>query len=216
MKKTNLFLIFFLFVFLFSFSACTSKKEKDVDIQIEGIEAGIDNSDFSGSVLDIFAKKKPLKCEVEIDNLEGSVKMTYYFDNNGEKFRAESEIINKSSGESFLSVGIFKDDWYYFWDDITNTDGMKTKILEEDNYHENEGDYSSIDIEEEFNFNCVDWKVDTSLFDLPADKSFKDLTEIFTDLDFINTPNDVNGVDTCSYCEMIPDGPEREECLLSC
>lgn len=218
MKLSKFYLLPILLVFLLFLSACAQKSDNNVLSEEE--------SSFSGTALDLFKQKKPIQCTATFEDQEGIVEMTYYFDNKGEKFRVESSMINKYDATKINSYGILKDDWYYFWDDLTNTDGMKTKIFEEegeDDYEAEETkDENDFDLEEKLDFKCKSWKVDDSFFDLPKDKSFKDLTDMLGDINLIDSgstgSNSLNfdNTDLCSYCDMLPAGPERDECLEGC
>ncbi len=208
MKFSKFYLLFFLLIFVFSFSACTKKKDDDEALIINNGELTQEESYFSSTVADLFKQKKPLQCAVSIEDEEAIVNMTYYFDNNGEKFRVETNSVNKSDASKVNSFGIFKDDWYYFWDDLMNKDGMKTKI-------EGEADEEyNIDMNEEFEFKCKSWTIDNSFFELPKDKPFKDLTEMFNNFDSVDSLE--YNLDACSYCEILPAGPDRDECLNDC
>ncbi len=211
MKFSKLYLLPVLLIFLLFLSACAQKNDNGVLTEEE--------SNFSGTALDLFNQKKPIQCTATFEDQEGIVEMTYYFDNKGERFRVETNMINKYDSTKINSYGILKDDWYYFWDDLTNVDGMKTKIFEEDDIDENEYEF---DLEEELDFKCKSWKVDNSFFELPKDKSFKDLTDMLGDINFIDSANsgsnnlNFDNVDFCSYCDMLPAGAERDECLSDC
>lgn len=218
MKFSKFYLLPVLLVFLLFLSACAQKNDNEMPMDEESF--------FSGTALDLFNQKKPIQCTATFEDEEGVVEMTYYFDNKGERFRVESNILNKYDAGKINSYGILKDDWYYFWDDLTNTDGMKTKIFEEedeDDYEEEDTkDENDFDLEEEFDFKCKSWKVDDSFFELPKDKSFKDLTDMLGDINLIDSGSsdpaglDFNNTDFCSYCDMLPAGPERDECLEGC
>ncbi|PKM91317.1 hypothetical protein CVU82_01820 [Candidatus Falkowbacteria bacterium HGW-Falkowbacteria-1] len=235
--KISKFYFFVLFLFLiFSFSACGKKDLSDQNQNGKNEEkqlgANVSNEEsyFSKSVEDLFAEGKPLQCSATVESGEGSVVMNYYFDNNGKKLRVESQTLNKASNLNINSVSILDDNWYYFWDDLTNKDGMKMKVEEnqENVKDKNIDENNNFDMKEEFDFKCKSWKVDSSMFDLPKDKTFKDLTSLMngfgTNAPTINNeqsgtaPSFGNGnsVDACSYCNMLPAGSDRDECLDAC
>ena len=56
-----------------------------------------------------------------------------------------------------------------------NKDGMKVTFDEEEDSILPDDDFALDDVDPEFDFVCKDWKVDPRTFDLPEDKSFKDL-----------------------------------------
>lgn len=213
MKLPKFYLLLALIIFAFSFSACSKKDNQEKTNDERGESIVKEESYFSGSVASLFEQKKPLQCTANFEDEEGSVNMTYYFDNKGEKFRVNTYLISKYDSNKINSFGIFVSDWYYFWDDFENIDGMKTKIFEENDNDDSDSDYD-FDMDEDFDFKCKSWEVDSSFFDLPKDKTFKDLTEMFNSINFIDSVD--SDFNFCSYCEMLPAGPERDECLNDC
>jgi hypothetical protein len=185
-----------------------------------------EESYFSTSIKDLFAKNKPLQCSVVVENEEGVVSMNYYFDNKNERFRVHSEFIDRVGGLNFNSSGILTDDWYYFWDDLMNIDGMKIKTNDDPEITDNE---DNLNMDEHFDFKCKSWKVDNSFFDLPKDKSFKDLSGTLDNFNNSLNPSESNqesiqnldfsvdsDTDICSVCYMLPEGSDRDECLATC
>lgn len=237
MKFSKLyFLPLFLFL-VFSFSACGKKEQvqnQNNDVVSDNIaDESLDNEEsyFSSSVEEMFKKGKSLQCTVDIEDEEATMSAVYYFDNKNERVRVEMKAVGKGEGMSFNSTSIIRDDWTYFWDDLMNKDGMKMKMDDEsdESYDSNDNTPSTKD---EFDFKCKSWKVDSSKFDIPKDKSFKDISDMnnqFNNLgnsnpslnnnqanDLPSVSNSVPSIDVCSYCEMIPAGEDRDECLTSC
>ncbi len=185
---------------------------------------GKEESYFSDKVTDMFQKEEPLKCYTEINNLEGHIKAVYYFDNQNKMVRVEIEMLDKSTGLTTNTVSIIREGWNYFWDDLMNKDGMKIKFDEnEDSILPTE----NVDLEDsdlKFDFVCSDWKVDSSKFDLPKDKSFKDLSGMMDSLDI--SPNNSSNPNSdlpnisldnlCEMCNFLPDGPDKIDCLVDC
>ncbi len=226
MKISKFYFVGFLIVLTVFISGCgkkDSKQEQAGDMEKE-------ESYFSEKVADMFKKEKPLECYTEMATPEGSVKAVYYFDNKNEMVRVDMQVIGTSDGINITSSSIIRDGWNYFWDDVMNKDGMKMRIDEDDagDYSDAEESYSgSFDMNEEFNFRCKQWKVDQSKFALPKDKSFKDLSDMFNNFGGLPAAqgeisphqfgdNEIWSFDACALCEMIPAGPQREECLREC
>jgi len=233
MKQTKIYLLMFLFISVLSLSACskndTPEEKKPENNNQEEVQLNEEDLNFSGSVTDLLASKKSLKCVALIEEEGATVDMTYYFDNKGEKFRVNTKTIDNVSNKEYNSSAILKDGWYYFWDDTSNIDGMKTKAEEDneeyedeyvDEFLDDEDDYG-VDMDEEFDFDCQAWKVDNSVFELPSDKSFKDLSEL-NNFNFIDSMDQDSSYlnseefDLCSLCEMMPDGPDKDDCLSDC
>jgi hypothetical protein len=185
---------------------------------------GKEESYFSDKVTDMFKKGKPLECSAEVDNLEGYMKAVYYFDNQNKMVRVEMQMLDKNTGSTTNTVSIIKDSWNYFWDDLMNKDGMKIKFDENEDSILPTEDLTLEDSDLKLDFVCKNWKVDSSKFDLPKDKSFKDLSGM---MDNLNTlPNNSSNSDSdssdisldnlCEMCNFLPDGPEKIDCLNNC
>lgn len=233
MKLSKLYFLPLFLILVFSLSACGQKNNPDSENSLSGkidsLEDGGEDSYFSSSVVEMFKKEKPLQCSVEINDSYTEMKAVYYFDNKAKKVRVEMKTIDKEQGLEIHSVNIIKDDWSYFWDDVSNQDGMKFKLEdgEDDEVFDNlESEEDLVDMNEVFDFKCKSWKVDSSKFDLPKDKNFKDLSSL------MNTFNqsipvssgqgidensfNMQDIDLCAYCEMIEDPADKQECLSSC
>ncbi len=233
MKQTKIYLLMFLFISVLSLSACskndTPEEKNPINNNKEEVQLNEEDLDFSGSVTDLFAQKKSLECKADYKDEVSEMEMTYYFDNKGERFRINTKTIDNINNEENNSYAILKDGWYYFWDDTSNIDGMKTKVEEDNEDYEDEyvdeflddEDEYGLDMEEEFNFKCKSWRVNNSIFELPSNKSFKDLSEL-NSLNFIDSMDSDSSYlnsedfDLCSLCEMMPDGPDKDDCLSDC
>lgn len=180
-----------------------------------------EESYFSGKISDMFKNGKSLTCSTKVDNPESSVNAVYYFDNVNKLVRVDMQVVTKSSGSTINTVSIVKDNWNYFWDDLTNKDGMKIKF-DESQAKEVKSDKEniSIDMNKEFDFVCKSWIVDSTKFDLPKDKSFKDLSDIMNQFSNFAAPQPGKSNSTtsnyCNLCNMIPEGSEKNNCLSSC
>ncbi|HDQ16549.1 MAG TPA: hypothetical protein ENN31_00265 [Candidatus Vogelbacteria bacterium] len=181
---------------------------------------------FSAKVVDMMKKEKPLECRTQMENEESLIEAVYYFDNKNERIRVDTEVVAKGGGVNINTTSIIRDGWNYFWDNLTNKDGMKIKV--EDYQNPEEVDYG-VDVDEKFDFKCKSWRVDSSKFDLPADKSFVDISGLLSSFeDFSTSPSsdysssdlstdiDTGNFNSCDFCNMIPAGPERDDCLSSC
>jgi hypothetical protein len=179
---------------------------------------------FSDKVADMFEKGKPLECSSEVSDLEGSIKAVYYFDNKNKMVRVEMEMFNKATGSTTNTVSIIRDNWNYFWDDLMNKDGMKIKFDENEDSILPEENLKLENSDLKFDFVCKNWKVDSSKFDLPKDKSFTDLSDMLDGFNISpngtsNSNSNLPGIsldNLCEMCNLLPEGPDRLECLDSC
>ncbi|HOZ53149.1 MAG TPA: hypothetical protein PK142_00545 [bacterium] len=231
--KTKFYFLPLFLVMILALSACGQKNTGNnnsdsrddviIDLDEENFE-----EDYEASMEEMFAKGKSFKCTVSENNSEGEMNFIYYIDGKKERFRTEARVTDKTQGLVINSVSIFKDDYNYFWDDLTNKDGMKMKIEddEDDNdYYQNDSeieDDEKLDLNERFKLKCSSWRVDENMFDLPKDKSFKDMSELLNSFNAIpemGSGSDEQGsgaVDYCSFCDLVPAGGDRDECLSSC
>lgn len=181
-----------------------------------------EESYFSEKVADMFKKGQPLECRTEIETTEGATTAVYYFDNVGQRVRVDMKMVAKENGVTINTTSITKEGWNYFWDDLMNKDGMKVKLDQEAEAGANTK--SPVDSEEKFEFRCRPWQVENNKFELPADKNFKDLSNLGqiggTVPAAATVPANVQATgetpNICSFCDMLPEGPERAECLSSC
>ncbi len=228
--KTKFYFLPLFLVMILTLSACGQKNQKEnntnlnEDIIIDVNEENFEEN-YEASIEEMFAKGKSFKCLVSQENPEGEMDFVYYIDGKKERFRTEARVTDKSQGLVINSVSIFKDNYNYFWDDLSNKDGMKMKIEEDDSddeyYQDDSGieDEEGLDLNERFNLRCSSWKVDEDMFELPKDKSFKDMSELLDPFDAISelgAESDGQDIDYCSFCDLIPAGSERDDCLSSC
>jgi hypothetical protein len=179
---------------------------------------------FSDKVAEMFKQEKPLECSSEVNDLGGSLKAVYYFDNQNKMVRVEMEMLNKENGLTTKTVSIIKEGWNYFWDDLMNKDGMKIKFDENEDSILPTENLALKDSDLKFDFVCKSWQVEASKFELPKDKSFKDLSEM------MNGFNNSSGLpanlesgkadsplsNLCQMCDLLPEGPDKVDCLNSC
>lgn len=214
-------------------SGCSSKNNENNNTTLEDGEVIIDLSDenssaeYEATMEEMFLKGKSLKCTMSDKSEDVEIDAVYYIDGKKERFRAEAKMTASALGEPINSVSIVKDGYTYIWDDLTNTDGSKFKIEdEEDDYDEYDNDFGfeeesdDLDLDEKMNLKCTSWKVDNDMFDLPKDKTFNDMSDLsnsFNDMSDVDMEFDADGeMDYCSICNMIPEGEDRDECLSAC
>lgn len=216
MKLGKFYLLPLLLLLILGLSACGQKKGTENAPAGEENQVNQEESYFSSSIADMFKKGKALECYVKVDTEEATMESMYYFDNKNERVRVETKAVAKGQGMNFNSTSIIRDGWMYFWDDLMNKGGMKMELKEGEVDDAEEGE-TPVDMKENFDFKCKSWNVDASKFDLPSDKTFKDLTNMMNAI----TPSSGassggSTIDTCSYCDMLPEGDARTQCLNSC
>lgn len=222
--KKNQFYLFIVFLGLsLVLAGCDRQASNNQPASTNNDVAGNqEESYFSEKVADMFKKGQPLECRTEMETEEGAMTAVYYFDNVSQQFRVDMKMVAKDNGIAINTTSITKEDWNYFWDDLMNKDGMKVKLDQEADAGADTK--SPIDSEEKFEFRCRPWQVEKDKFELPVDKNFKDISNLgqaggaipatATVPATVKTTGEVPNV--CSFCSMLPEGPEKVECLSSC
>lgn len=120
------------------------------------------------------------------------------------------DFTSTSSGQTFVSHMITKDDAVYTWIDNMTT-GFKTSIDADAQAKTDDSQKQGVDINQELNYNCKPWSADTSTFELPANITFNDLGAMMKPkLDTSANTADKNT--QCAACDQVPAGPSRDQC----
>jgi hypothetical protein len=199
----------------FSLSACSNKNE--------GLTLKNGSSEelesFSGSLKDLIARGKDLKCTYSVSGIPGQGQMSGTTYISGEKSFNQSKI---SGTDLNMETNILIDGEYmYTWSNMTDkgTKMNMEKIKEMELESENDGDYEEFtqNYDEEYDYKCTSWKKDNSKFQAPANIEFMDLTTMMTgmtgSLDSGAT-NDGLG-DMCAMCDIVPNEEDKKECLAN-
>lgn len=176
MKKIKIYslLVFFLFVFLLT--ACSSQKDIKDDLEEERLNDEVSEQVLFTNTKDLLNKGEPLYCRHQMSNEEFEISSKYYFDSENQRMRSDSEAYAKDEDLTYNSSFIIKDGWAYMWNDLMIMDGMKFYL------DETEAESESLDLEEELEFICQTWQVDSSIFELPDDINFSDMSELLNQL----------------------------------
>ncbi|MFO7806907.1 MAG: hypothetical protein R6V40_00585 [Candidatus Moraniibacteriota bacterium] len=172
---------------------------------------------FKGSVLDLLSKEKNLKCQWSFsEESEQSGDGVIYI--SGNKYRQD---INLTQPSKMQVYAIGDQDWIYSWNSQSETGlKMKKSQAKETSQEDNEGqtnENKTMDISKDFNFNCSEWDVNESKFQLPDEINFIDYSQQMKQLESgiqNSNPEEVQQ-DPCSLCESLS-GAAKEKCLESC
>jgi hypothetical protein len=181
MKKIKILSLFSIFLVLLLLTACSSQKEAGEEEKEEKKTEQTNEEVLVTSTKDLLNKDESLYCLSQTIDEEVEVNTTYYFDNEKQRMRSDSEIYDKEEDLNYNSSFILKDNWAYMWNDLMIMDGMKFYFDDEE-----EADSETLDLQEELEFSCQTWEVDDSIFDLPSEVNFSDMT------DFLNQFKDIN------------------------
>lgn len=120
------------------------------------------------------------------------------------------DFVSVSSGETFTSHMITKDGSVYTWVENMNT-GFKTSSNAGAGANTESGQQAAVDMEQELNYDCQPWSVDTSTFKLPVNIEFNDVGAMMKPkLDASTNTGEPNA--QCGACDQIPAGPSRDQC----
>ncbi|MFC1753545.1 hypothetical protein ACFL96_09170, partial [Thermoproteota archaeon] len=165
----------------------------------------------------IMARAVPLKCSWDFTMEGESASGTVYV--KGDKFRSEVLV----SGETAYSMS--DGTHMYSWSTM-QADGMKFRMdsFEEPETKQDIGDFKESgsdaqDLNTEYDYKCTPWVVSSSKFVPPGDVKFADMTETMQQMAEMGSGGDMGGMedfDVCGMCDMIPEGPDRDDCLAEC
>ena len=182
------------------------------------VEKNDDTSTIKGnkSLRNLLTSNDSLKCTY--NNIEDNIQSRgiYYLDGKTKRIRVESivEIENKEIKTFFLTLG----DASYSWtDDGISKTGLKfsnqstnlennleipeneTSLIPKDAIMDNTNPDIDLVMDKEVGVDCQKWIIDESMFILPSDVFFQDMTNLTKQLENINTnPNidiDLNKID---------------------
>ena len=126
---------------------------------------------------------KSLACTFSsVDEKEGTSQIGEYFvDGAKSKFRTEFESTSKA-GEKVKSYIIADGQYAYSWSSASPKMGYKMSFSSLETVSAGADGQEAGDLDQTIKFNCRNWSVDSSKFDLPADVKFTDMDEMMKSL----------------------------------
>ncbi|EKD99774.1 MAG: hypothetical protein ACD_22C00177G0002 [uncultured bacterium] len=176
--------------------------------QIKG-EGQESESSFSGKITDLITLGKSVKCTYATPEQEGTTGTgTIYV--SGTKMRGDSTI-TMSNNTSVESHFISMDNAMYTWSPLM-PQGYKIVVDEESLDTEEPGNIpeQAKALQESFDYKCLPWIPDQSLFELPTDVEFVDLSELTKT---VETPGETGN--TCALCDLMETEEQKAQCLKS-
>ena len=168
---------------------------------------------ISGKITDLLSLGKSLKCTYTIEEDvnkpggEGTIMVS------GNKMRGDSTImISGDTGPGIDSHFISMDNTMYTWASNSPT-GIKITIDEkimsgEDTTGEVPAEAQAL--QEKMDYKCLPWIADQSVFELPADVEFTDVSELTKNL---QAPGDSGNM--CAVCNLMETEEQKAECLTN-
>ncbi len=223
MKFSKIYLLPLILLLIFVLAACGKKDDPDLGPEEVKKEGEVKEELLLTTAKELLNRAESLYCEAEYEFEEGIMKSVYYFDNENERMRMDSGATIKDGEIAYNMSFIIKDNWAYMWDDSMNINGLKMTVETREDIEQDQAD-----LEKELEFNCRSWSVDDSVFILPADKSFPDMSDFLEQIQSMEMPSpddyqplsaedfQAADFDPCSFCDMYPAGQLRDDCLDSC
>ncbi|EKE00006.1 MAG: hypothetical protein ACD_22C00108G0002, partial [uncultured bacterium] len=173
-----------LFVLSLTLTGCSIKNPISTLIKKQIDKVAEVPEKITGSFTDLINAGKSLKCTYESDMGGTKISGTTYVA--GKKMRTDSTV-NIDLGQGPQDMGshmIMDGDYFYMWTEGSET-GTKMKISSVEGYNSGDSTDSSIpdsfksntnealnQIKENFDYNCMLWLADSSMFETPSDVTF--------------------------------------------
>ena len=171
---------------------------------------------ISGTLNDLLARNISTQCTFESTTEFGTSSGSVYVA--GKKMRGDFKTKQKD-GKEMQSYMIRDNDYIYTWSNLQK-EGSKIKIVDMDKQIEEmkknpsfQGSQNAVSLENQnANYNCKPWNKDESMFSVPTNIKFIDLTEQMEKIQ--NVSKDLKQTQ-CAACEKLPEGQSRDQCLTS-
>jgi len=147
-------------------------KQKDTT-NIE--ETQIDNNQevFKWTIKSLLENKKNVECSFTFEDENVKEEWTSYIQN--WKMKSVAKVFMKKENINMESYSVTKDDYTYTRSNLENAQWAKFKNIDNNKELYNEDPLD----DKEINFICKSTKIDESIFEIPTDISFIDITEYF-------------------------------------
>lgn len=170
------------------------------------------SDDAPQSLKDLMATNRPMKCEFSNNNDVGIVYVA-----NG---KVRGDFTTSANGQTMQAHMITDSETSYTW-----IEGMKTGYKISISAAGQEATTNTNVAQEQFNtdqkldYRCDGWSADASIFILPSDVEFNDLSAMMPTTGSVNVNTNAQGsagagAPNCSICDSIP-SESRSECLTA-
>jgi len=167
-------------------SACTAKAP---GVENQAGEAGTEQSQKT-SLRDLIGLGKNQKCTVttsitDEDGIKTDTEGVFYI--SGKKMAQEVTVTSTDKETPKVNMRMISDGEYmYTWNNENKDQGMKLKITEPEkedvDVKSGEAKYESFDMDEKVDLKCSPWIVNNSVFTVPSDVQFTDLSEMMKNI----------------------------------
>ena len=142
-------------------------------------ESATEARDGTTSLRDLMLRGESVECTFTIAEDDGTIGTGVgYFSE--EQARVDSELVD-ADGFSYEVSYIFSDDRVYTWGTMLDGQQFAVSMLVDDEHELDvlaEEDDDMLGIDDEIEYSCQPWRVDTSVFVPPADIEFMDMTSM--------------------------------------
>jgi hypothetical protein len=163
----------------------------------------------NSSIKDLLASGENIQCTYSFTDDDGNENTgtTYIAD---ERLRGSFTLNNAENG--IQTSNMLRDtDYQYVWNDGSN-EGFKTKVeaidSEENQPAENTNEQEAIDQDQKYDFDCSEWSVDETVFEVPANVEFTDYSSRIEQSRQLQEGMESNQQDACKQLS----GQAREAC----
>ena len=164
---------------------------------------------FSGSLNDLIKRGLPTKCAFSYaEDGVAQVGETYI---SGEQARVNTKMTNEGKASEVYVIKKGTD--YYIWTSDTPGKGTKfsfTETEEKELQEKGQQANKNVDFDKKVDYKCDVWLPDNSLFAVPSNVEFQDMTEIFKDM--IDQGGQIMQ-EVCDMCDSLPAGAARDNCV---
>jgi hypothetical protein len=210
MKINKMVVVSLLLTAILTLSGCTKvQNQGEEPKKVETKSAEVVNPSGEYTINELFAMNRPIKCTWKETSEKSDVTNIIFL--SGKKMY--QDVTMGDVGHSYM---ISNGDWLYIWNGFTNM-ASKMKISElEKEAGPNQGKAnSSAGLDQKRDYVCEKWTEDTSVFEPPKDKDFKDTT---TEMGQAVEELKNGGLDKaknqmCDLCQKAPDEETKSKCL---
>lgn len=172
-----------------------------------------------GTFATLFGLGQDLRCEFSYNDGTTISSGTTYIAKGGERIRGDFMITNKAAGP--MEAHLIRDNGYhYMWGTLMGQ-GIQMKIEEGQEGQLFTDDAGEMPIDENTEYTCMPWAMDQSLFAIPADIEFMDLS---TQMDsMLQLQGSFEGsvdmsalkAQQCAACAQIPSAEAQAQCTAA-
>lgn len=176
------------------------------------------NGMMLSTIADVFSKGDNAMCTFNVETEEGGTAGRVYVSEDN----ARGEFVTTVDDDTFNTYMVRNDDTFYMWGDSLPTGIKMVMSINEWASQINDPDQdvsSSFDPNEQVDFKCTAWSVDSSLFEAPTDIKFITFEGSFgpsgttlTDPSSTNDSNETGTETQCNICNALT-GEAKNICL---